>query len=201
MAFSVSTLKTQLAAGDGPARPSLYRVDINAPAAIATASSFSTNSNILVKAAAIPASTIAPLTVNYMGRAYKTPGFRTFDVWNVTVINDENMAARQSIIDWMVSISGSLEGNRDTTHGGGFGITHEGDATVTQMSIDGDDVGSWKMHNLWPTELGEVGLDWSSDAIEEYTVAFAYDYWSQGTTLEATEDVIDTAIPETAGVS
>ena len=31
---------------------------------------------------------------------------------------------------------------------------------------------------MWPTELGEIALDWSSDAIEEYTVAFAYDYWS-----------------------
>ena len=202
MAFSVSTLKTQFATGDGPARPALYKVDINAPTAIATDSSFSTNSNILVKAAAIPASTIAPLTVNYMGRAYKTPGFRTFDVWNVTVLNDENMAARQSIIDWMVSISGSLQGNRDTTHGGRTGTSVEGDATVTQLSIDGDDVGSWKMHNLWPTELGEVGLDWSSDAIEEYTVAFAYDYWSQGTTIEETESVVMAKVTEeTAGPS
>ena len=199
MSFTVSTFKTQLATGHGPARPSLYRVDINAGTGILTDSSFTGNSNILVKAAAIPASTIAPLTVNYMGRAYKTPGFRTFDVWNVTVINDENMAARQSIMDWMVSISGSLQGNRDTTHGGRTGTSVEGDATVTQLSIDGDDVGSWKMHNLWPTELGEIGLDWSSDVIEEYTVAFAYDYWSQGVTIEETESVIDTTITEGVG--
>ena len=197
MAFTVSTFKTQLASGHGPARPSLYKIDINTPTTIGQ--SFSGSSNLLVKAAAIPASTIAPLTVNYFGRAYKTPGFRTFDVWNVTVINDENMAARQSIMDWMVSISGSLQGNRDTTHGGRTGTSVEGDATVTQLSIDGDDVGSWKMHNLWPTELGEIGLDWSSDVIEEYTVAFAYDYWSQGVTIEETESVIDTTLSGEAG--
>ena len=190
MAFTVSTFKTQLATGHGAARPALYKIDINSPTGIGQ--SFSGPSNLLVKAAAIPASTIAPLTVNYFGRAYKTPGFRTFDVWNVTVLNDENMAARQSIIDWMVSISGSLQGNRDTTHGGRTGTSVEGDATVTQLSIDGDDVGSWKMHNLWPTELGEVGLDWSSDAIEEYTVAFAYDYWSHG---EATAPATSTVAP------
>ena len=184
MAFSVSTLKTQFATGDGPARPALYKVDINAPTAIATDSSFSPNSNILVKAAAIPASTIAPLTVNYMGRAYKTPGFRTFDVWNVTVINDENMQARQNIMEWMVGISGQLRGNRASTIGGRFGTTAEGDATVTQIGIDGTDQGSWKFHNLWPTELGEIPLDWSSDAIEEYTIAFAYDYWTQGVKKE-----------------
>ena len=188
MAFTVSTFKTQLATGHGAARPALYKIDINSPTGIGQ--SFSGSSNLLVKAAAIPASTIAPLTVNYYGRAYKTPGFRTFDVWNVTVINDESMEARQNIMEWMVAISGMLRGNRASTVGGRFGTTAEGDATVTQLGIDGSDQGSWKMHNLWPTELGEVGLDWSSDAIEEYTVAFSYDYWSQGVKKEEEKSVV-----------
>ena len=182
MAFTVDTFKTQLAAGHGPARPSLYKIDINSPTAVKQ--SFSGSSNLLVKAAAIPASNIAPLTVNYFGRAYKTPGFRTFDVWNVTVINDENMAARQNIMEWMVAISGALKGNRSVALGGRNRTTAEGDATVTQLGIDGSDQQSWKLHSLWPTELGEVPLDWSSDAIEEYTVAFAYDYWSKGVIAE-----------------
>ena len=46
------------------------------------------------------------------------------------------------------------------------------------MGLDGNAKQSWKVHQMWPTELGEIALDWSSDAIEEYTVAFAYDYWS-----------------------
>ena len=190
MAFTVDTFKTKLAAGHGPARPSLYKIDINAPSAVGQ--SFSGSSNLLVKAAAIPASNIAPLTVNYYGRAYKTPGFRTFDVWNVTVINDENMAARQNIMEWMVGISGALKGNRSVVLGGRNRTTAEGDATVTQLGIDGSDQQSWKLHSLWPTELGEVPLDWSSDAIEEYTVAFAYDYWSKGTVAEETASQVGT---------
>ena len=183
MAFAVTEFKTQLATGGGGARPSLYSVDINGPAA---SWSFSGSSNILVKAAAIPASTIAPLTVNYMGRAYKTPGFRTFDVWNVTVLNDEDMAARSQIIEWMRYLGGKLAGERTDTFGGkadtlGSG-GYEGDATVTQMGKDGSAVQSWKIYQMWPTELGEIALDWSSDAIQEYTVAFAYDYWSHGDT-------------------
>ena len=182
MTFTVDTFKTQLAAGHGPARPSLYKIDINSPTAVGE--SFSWQSNLLVKAAAIPASNIAPLTVNYYGRAYKTPGFRTFDVWNVTVINDEDMNARQNIMEWMVGISGALKGNRSVAYGGRNRTTAEGDATVTQLGIDGSDQQSWKLHSLWPTELGEVPLDWSSDAIEEYTVAFAYDYWRKGVKAE-----------------
>ena len=179
MAFAVTEFKTQLATGGGAARPSLYTVDINGPTATW---SFSGSSNILVKAAAIPASTLAPLTVNYMGRAYKTPGFRTFDVWNVTVINDEDMAARSQIIGWMRWLAGSLEGNRTGIIGGKAesASNYEGSAIVTQMGKDGTAKQSWKIHQMWPTELGEIGLDWSSDVIEEYTVAFAFDYWSHG---------------------
>ena len=178
MAFKVTDFKTQLATGGGGARPSLYTVDINGPGTF----SFSGKDNILVKAAAIPASTLAPLTVNYMGRAYKTPGFRTFDVWNVTVLNDEDMTARGQIISWMRTLAGTLEGNRSDSFGGSVEDAgdYEGDATVTQMGKDGSAKQSWKIHQMWPTELGEIALDWSSDAIEEYTVAFAYDYWSHG---------------------
>ena len=181
MGFSVTSFKTNLATGGGGARPSLYTVDVNGPVA---GVSFSGSSNILVKAAAIPASTIAPLTVNYMGRAYKTPGFRTFDVWNVTVLNDEDMAARSQIIDWMRSVAGQLDGSRSSTMGGRTEVlaNYEGVATITQLGKNGDAVQSWKLYQMWPTELGEIALDWSSDAIEEYTVAFAYDYWSHGTT-------------------
>ena len=179
MAFAVTEFKTQLATGGGGARPSLYTIDINGPV---SSYSFSDNSNILVKAAAIPASTIAPLTTNYMGRAYKTPGFRTFDVWNVTVINDEDMAARSGIISWMRRLGGSLQGNRSVFLGGKVPDSSEGDATVTQMGKDGLVKQSWKVFQMWPTELGEIALDWSSDAIQEYTVAFAYDYWSHGDT-------------------
>ena len=187
MAFSVTSLKTNLSAGGGGARPSLYTIDINRTIGV----SFSGSSNILVKAAAIPASTIAPLTVNYMGRAIKSHGFRTFDTWTVTVINDEDMAARGNIIAWMRAISGSLQGNRSATFGSDASTprTSEGDATITQMGIDGSAKQKWKVHQMWPTELGEIGLDWSSDAIEEYTVAFAYDYWSHGV-VTSTSDVV-----------
>ena len=187
MAFSVTSLKTNLSAGGGGARPSLYTIDINRT----IGKSFTGASNILVKAAAIPASTIAPLTVNYMGRAIKSHGFRTFDTWTVTVINDEDMAARGNIIEWMRAISGSLQGNRSATFGADASSTtnSEGDATITQMGVAGTATQKWKVHQMWPTELGEIGLDWSSDAIEEYTVAFAFDYWSHGVKTKSNDKV------------
>jgi hypothetical protein len=190
MAFAPSTFKTKLSSAGGGARPSLYKVAIN----YSVDNSFSVMGDdaLLVKATALPGSTIAPLTVNYAGRAYKWQGFRTYDNWTVTVINDENFSIRNKMMEWMRWISGMLDGGRTTVFGdpskpqGGY---YDGNATVTQVGTDGTNKQNYKMYNLWPTELGEIAVDWSSDAIQEYTIGFAYDYWSSGTGTSTTDDL------------
>ena len=103
MAFTVSQFKSNLNKGDGGARPALFKVSI--ANSLNTSLSFD---SLLVKAAAIPAANIAPVAVNYAGRAYKWSGFRTFDNWTVTVINDEDFGIRNQMMEWMRSISGQL---------------------------------------------------------------------------------------------
>ena len=89
MAFNASTFKSKLSAAGGGARPALYKVKINNTNA-SNSFTLTSNEDLLVKAASLPAANIAPLAVNYAGRAYKWQGFRTYDIWNVTVINDES---------------------------------------------------------------------------------------------------------------
>jgi len=185
MAFKVTNFKSNLVAGGGGARPSLYKIDINSTTSTL---SFSDNANILVKAAALPANNIAPLPVNFGGRAYKLNGFRTFDNWTTTVINDENMEVRQKIMEWMRIMSGEFDGTRDANHSKTF---MDGDATVTQVSVKGTDLHTYKFYNLWPTELAEVPLDWASDAIQEYTVTWAYDYWGHGTSFSSPTSTVN----------
>ena len=182
MAFTPSTFKTKLSKAGGGARPSLYKVKINY--SVDTSFSVESPQNLLVKATALPGSTIAPLTVNYAGRAYKWQGFRTYDNWTVTVINDEDFGIRNKMAEWMRYLAGEMDGERGPTYGDptlSMGGYFDGDATVTQLGADGTDKVSYQMHNLWPTELGEIAVDWSSDAIQEYTIGFAYDYWGSGT--------------------
>ena len=193
MAFKVTNFKSNLVAGGGGARPSLFKIDINS----STASlSFSDNANILVKAAALPANNIAPLPVNFGGRAYKLNGFRTFDNWTTTVINDENMEVRQKIMEWMRLISGYMTGERDNTYGtpsrpSSTTVPYkEGEATVKQLSADGSVVQTYKFHNLWPTELAEIPMDWSSDVIQEYTVSWCYDSWTHGSGATSSTSVV-----------
>tara|TARA_Y100000004_G_scaffold33552_1_gene35682 strand:- start:1993 stop:2565 length:573 start_codon:yes stop_codon:yes gene_type:complete len=180
MAFTLTDFKSNLFAANvsGGARPSLFKITISD-----SSNEYSLNSteSILVKAANIPAANIAALPVNYAGRAYKMTGFRTYDPWTVTIINDENFDIRVKIMDWMTRLAGDLDGTRSTY----FGQTNtSGEATVTQVDANGNDVHTYKFYNLWPTELGEIALDWSSDAIEEYTCTWAYDYWSHGKNQE-----------------
>jgi hypothetical protein len=192
MAFSATKFKGNLSKAGGGARPALYSVKINS-ANPSVVSSLTSAETILVKAAALPASNIAPLTVNYSGRAYKWQGFRTYDTWNVTVINDESFSIRNKMMEWMRALSGKMDGERTGTYGdpskSGSGTWYDGDATVTQLGVDGVAKQNYTLYNLWPTELGEIAMDWSSDVMEEYTIGFCYDYWAQGTNTSSTDQI------------
>ena len=186
MAFTVSTFKSSIAKQSGGARPALYQIDINGGTGV-SGQGFTLSENILCKAASIPPANIAPLAVNYAGRAYKWNGFRTYDNWTVTVINDESFSARNKMMEWMRTLAGTLEGKRDAVHGeqlqgNGF---KDGDATVTQLSTTGQAMQTYKFHYLWPTEIAGIPVDWSSDAIQEYTITFAYDHWTHGSVVSA----------------
>ena len=184
MAFTVSTFKSSIAKQSGGARPALYQIDINGKS---SQTSFSNSENILCKAASIPPANIAPLAVNYAGRAYKWNGFRTYDNWTVTVINDENFGIRNKMMEWMRAVSGKFDGERNAAYGDQLAGTQwfDGDATVKQLSTSGSVVQTYKFDYLWPTEVAGIPVDWSSDAIQEYTVTFAYDYWTHGSVVSA----------------
>ena len=189
MSFTVSEFKSNLNKADGGARPALFKVSITN--SLNTSLSFD---SLLVKAAAIPAANIAPVAVNYAGRAYKWSGFRTYDNWTVTVLNDEDFAIRNKMMEWMRIISGKLDGSRENGYGSPVtaGTTpgyYEGNATVKQLGKDGVVKQIYKFYNLWPTELAEIAVDWSSDAIQEYTIGFAYDYWGHGAPTSETSVV------------
>ena len=131
MAFGVNNFKSNIGALQ---RPALYKIDINDST---TEFSFGdATGNILVKAAAVPASNIAALPVNYAGRTYKMTGFRTYDNWTTTILNDEDFSIRNKIMDWMYRLSGDADGMRSPA----FGMTNTpGEGTITQVGVDGLD--------------------------------------------------------------
>lgn len=146
------------------ARPNLFEVRIP---------DLSEDFSLMCKAAQIPGATIGTVEVPYFGRAVKLAGNRTFADWTITVINDEDYSIRHAFTEWMARING-----HETNVAGGLANDYFADVEVIQYGKDGDAKQSFKLIGAFPTDLSAIELDWgSNDAIEEYQVTFAYQYW------------------------
>jgi hypothetical protein len=167
MAFNVNTFRNQFT-GDG-ARPNLFEVlipDIAGPKLTFTC-----------KAAQLPASTVGVIDVPYFGRQIKLAGNRTFADWTITILNDEDFEVRDALEERM-SLINSHAGNESELFG-----SYSFDAIVNQYGKTGDIIKTYNFVGMFPTEIGAIDLDWgSNDTIEEYTVTFAYQYWTSNTT-------------------
>ncbi len=176
MAFSVTEFKSNLK--QGGARPSLFKVKFQYPSGISTPP---TNSEFLVKATTIPASTIGSYDVYYHGKSIKVAGDRSFDTWDTTIINDEDFGIRNTLENWMGSISNHKLNTRDKE----VFNTSEGDVAkykttleVQQFSKAGDDLRTYIFTGAWPSALSTINLDWATASeIEEFTCTWMYDSW------------------------
>lgn len=169
MAFNIQDMKAQLTFGG--ARPSLFQVQITNP--INTDGDFKTP--FMVKATSIPASTLGIIEVPYFGRKLKVAGNRTFEDWNVTVINDEDFIIRNALENWSSQINTHI-GNLSAV--GSTPANYKSQGQVTQFAKDGSILREYTVNGIFPTAIAEIPLDWdTTDTIEEFEVTFAYDWW------------------------
>ena len=157
----------------GGARPNLFEVELAFPEEIAIDNDVKEKARFLVKAAALPASNITPIDVNFRGRILKIAGDRTFDTWTVTVINDTDFAIRSAFEKWMNSI------NRlsDAT-GTNNPADYQEDAYVHQLDRDGSTLRTYRFYDVFPTQISQVDLSYETvDTIQEFTVELQVLYY------------------------
>ena len=178
MAFAVSEFKTNLK--QGGARPSLFNVEFQYPSTLTTRPNPPNQASFLVKSTTIPASTIGSYDVFYHGKAIKVAGDRTFDTWDTTIINDEDFGIRNTLENWMGSISNHKLNTRDKE----VFNTSEGDVAkykstlkVQQFSKVGKELRTYVFKGAWPSALSTINLDWATQEIEEFTCTWVYDSW------------------------
>ena len=193
---TISDFKSALQGGG--ARPNLFEVTIPSLPVAAEATwntTNQTNFNFLCKAAALPASNVAPIDVPFRGRILKVAGDRTFDTWTVTIINDEDFSIRTAMEQWMNGIS-KLDNASGATNpssymtnafvyqmGRGAG---KGKYSQTNNGVNGTEGGvkplrTYKFFDIFPTNVSQIDLSYdSTDTIEEYTVEFQVQYWQAG---------------------
>ena len=195
----MSTLRTitdfKTALQGGGARPNLFEVDIASIPAVTEGIDWDADTfKFLCKAAALPASNVAPIDVPFRGRILKVAGDRTFDTWTVTVINDEDFKLRSAFELWMNGIS-KLDNNTGATQPSSYmanAIVHQlgrgadkGRHSTTNSDIAGGTaikpLRTYMFNDIFPTNISQIDLSYDTgDTIEEYTVEFQVQYWTAG---------------------
>ena len=189
---TISAFKSKLAGG--AARPNLFEVEIPSfPAFVAgdwdneTREKFS----FMAKAAALPASNVAQIEIPFRGRVLKVAGDRTFDVWTVTIINDEDFKIRTAMEQWMNMLS-KLDNATGATnpssymvdayvHQLGRGISKNSEGHGGQAEDYLAPLRTYRFYDIFPTNVGQIDLSYeSTDTPEEFTVDFQVQYWSAG---------------------
>jgi hypothetical protein len=179
MAFNVSNFRAQLV-NDG-ARPNLFEVNLNFPFVAADGVTSGQKATFLVKSAQLPGSTVGTVPLFYFGRELKFAGNRTFTDWTVQIINDEDFSIRNSLESWMNAINSHAGNIRNSGATAPSGYT--ADAKVTQYGKSGNILKQYDFVGMFPIDVAPIDLDWgSNDSIEEYSVTFAYQYWTTNTT-------------------
>ena len=173
---TISMFKSALVGGG--ARPNLFEVELtNLPGDINWNAE---NFRYMCKAASLPAQNIAAIDVPFRGRIFKVAGDRTFDVWTVTIINDEGFRLRNAMEQWMDLIS-KLSNNLGATDPSAYMTNAKvyqlgrGSSTSSKTS-DGNAnavLKEYEFIDIFPTNVSAIDLSYdSSDAIEEFTVDF-----------------------------
>lgn len=172
------------------AAPNLYLVTIAIPPAlkaqIPNATEAERKLTFTVKAASIPASTIGVRNAPFLGRIYPVDGDRTFEPWNVTVMNTKDWNVRSVLEKWSDWIDGNV--NHDQINNGDQPLDYMAEAKVFHMGKNEDDIiATYTFVGLWPQTIGEIPLGWdSNDTIEEFPVTFQYAWWESENTRNST---------------
>ena len=183
----------------GGARPNLFECEMYFPddAVPATTSkdALSDKVRFLVKAAQLPASTLTQIDVPFRGRQLKIAGTRTYANWSITIINDIDFDIRTAFERWS---------NLINKHEDNAGIVNPADyqqpMIVRQLGRSG--VGGpvptsdpnvpvlkmYQFYGAYPVNITEIALDYATgDAIEEFTVEMAYQWYDTMDPLAQTQ--------------
>jgi len=159
----------------GGVRPTMFEVELTFPeSVVADSTEITRTSTFLIQAAQMPASVVGTIEVPFRGRKLKVSGDRSFEPWNVQVLNDTTFGLRVAFEKWSEKIQ---------NHNYALGSTSLADyfasAIVRQLDRDGSQLRAYSFEGIWPANIGAVDLDFNAtDDVERYDVTFNVQYWS-----------------------
>lgn len=169
MAFDINQFKS--AARRGGARTSLFEVRLTNPINGIADLDFP----FFCKAAPLPPANITKLELHYFGRAVPVAGNRTYDDWTITIVNDEDFKIRNAMEHWSNAING-FESNVRKLSGSEMQL-YKSTAEIISYGQAGQELRTYKIIGLFPTVIASTEMSWENEAVQEFQVTFAYDYW------------------------
>lgn len=158
----------------GGVRQNQFSVSLDFPGFVTGAAAASALGQFHVKAASLPASTVAPIPVYYMGRAINVAGEREFQPWTVMVYN-ENFQVRDALMRWSHGIN-NISNNTGIIQPAAY----QRPITVSQLDRNGTILKTVTMVDAMPVEVGGIELDWeANNVIEMFPVTFYYNYFEE----------------------
>jgi hypothetical protein len=171
--LGINDFKSKLVGGG--ARNNLFKVTCNFPG---YAGGNVELASFMIKAAALPASNIAPITVPFRGRQIQIAGDRAFEPWAVTVINDNSFDLRNAFERWMNGINAHEQNTGEVNP-----ATYMSDLAVEQLDRQGSVLKRYDLRSCWPSNLTAIDLSYDAEnTIEEFGVEFQVTYWESSTT-------------------
>ncbi len=196
--FKISKFRNALKSGS---RPNLFRIEVIPPSGILVG-----GYTTLVRSAALPSATMGTIELPMNGgRRFKIGGDRVFSEWSSTVLNDENYTLRSNLEVWQNNMVftnyeiGTGLGNRSAASTGLYGTV-----LIYQLDEEGASVpfGSYRLVNCWPSDISAIDLSYdTTDAVEDFTVTWTYDYYENNFTTATGSGSGETAIDVIKAVS
>lgn len=200
--FSITKFRAAIGTGS---RPNLFKVMVTPPR---TTGYDLPGFEYLCRSGSLPSSTLGTIEIPMnAGRRLKMGGDRTFSEWTSTVLNDENYKIRSAIERWQndivkVNFDIGVIGNRSASIGAQDGNGLYGSVMIYQLKEDGSSVpnGSYRLVNCWPTDISAIDLSYdTTDAVEDFTVTWTYDYFENGFEGETTIPALTVVTAPTKG--
>jgi len=180
---TLDSFKSKLTGGG--ARPNLFECEIPVPrfAQPDGVKDFDDKLRMLVKTAALPASTLGMIPVPFRGRTLNVAGDRTFDSWTITVINDTDFGIRRMFEKWMNGINKHADTSgfvNPTDYQKEILVYQLGRAHYKKGPTGGNMpiLRTYKLYGAFPTNITAIDLSYdTTDSIEEYQVEFQMNWW------------------------
>jgi len=174
MSLAIDDFKAKLTGGG--VRGNLYSCIINSPSVASIPSELTT---FMCKAASLPSSVIGQIDVPFRGRQLRVAGDRTFENWTATLYNDQEFQIRNGFETWLNAINAHASGLQSDLSP----TAYQAQIIVNQLDRTNAIIKTYTIEGAFPINISGVDVAYdNNDTIEEFTVEFAYQYWTSDTT-------------------